>query len=65
MVFGVDVAGARIIRGDLVKSAASEAVVELAASAVGRRFAAVTAAAVAVANGIPRSASATPSGASP
>ncbi|MDF9277644.1 hypothetical protein P4U43_07570, partial [Arthrobacter sp. EH-1B-1] len=40
VVFGVDAAGARIIRGDLVKSAASEAAAELAASAVGRRFAA-------------------------
>ncbi|WP_344780386.1 hypothetical protein [Microbacterium kribbense] len=58
VVFGVDTAGARIIRGELVKSAASEAVVELAASAVGRRFAAITAAAVAVASEIPRSAAA-------
>lgn len=65
VVFGVDAAGARIIRGDLVMSAASEAVVELAASAVGRRFAAVTAAAVAVANGIPRSAAASSRGAGP
>lgn len=58
VVFGVDMAGSRIIRGDLVKSAPSEAKVELAASAVGRRFAAVTAAAVVVANEIPRSAAA-------
>lgn len=65
VVFGVDAAGARIIRGDLVKSAASEAAAELAASAVGRRFAAVTAAAVAVANKIPRSAAATTVAAGP
>jgi beta-lactamase superfamily II metal-dependent hydrolase len=65
VVFGVDAAGARIIRGDLVKSAASEAAAELAASAVGRRFAAVTAAAVAVANNIPRSAAATTGAAGP
>jgi hypothetical protein len=60
VVFGVDAVGARIIRGDLVKSAAREAVIELAASATGRRFAAVTAAAVAVANAIPVAAPAGP-----
>lgn len=64
VVFGVDATGGRIIRGDLVKSAASEAVIELEASAVGHRFAAVTAAAVAVASEAPRSrASATQVGA--
>ena len=66
VVFGVDAAGARVIRGDLVSSAATEAKVELAASATGRRFAAITAAAVAVGNAIPAAtASAAPSGAGP
>ena len=64
VVFGVDADGARVIRGDLVKNAGSEALLELSHSAVGRRFAAVTAAAVAVANAIPAAAFAasTPSG---
>lgn len=62
VVFGVDAAGARIVRGDLVKSARSEAMIELAASAVGRRFAAITAAAVAVANDIPHVAAAATGG---
>lgn len=66
VVFGVDAAGARVIRGDLVSSAATEAKVELAASATGRRFAAITAAAVAVGNAIPAAAaSAAPPGAGP
>lgn len=66
VVFGVDAAGARVIRGDLVSNAATEAKVELAASATGRRFAAITAAAVAVGNAIPAAtASAAPLGAGP
>lgn len=58
VVFGVDAAGARIIRGELVALSATEAARELAHSAVGRRFAAITAAAVAVATAIPTAASA-------
>lgn len=65
VVFGVDADGARIIRGDLVKNAGSEAVLELSHSAVGRRFAAVTAAAVAVGNAIPVAAFATSSPSGP
>ena len=66
VVFGVDAAGARVIRGDLVSNAATEAKVELAASATGRRFAAITAAAVAVGNAVPAAtASAAPLGAGP
>lgn len=58
VVFGVDDAGARIIRGELVSLSAVEASRELAHAAVGRRFAAITAAAVAVANAIPTTAAA-------
>lgn len=55
VVFGVDSSGARVIRGDLVKGAPEEASRELAASAAGRRFAAVTAAAVLLAKDLPKS----------
>ena len=65
VVFGVDAEGARIIVGDVVKSADREAALELATSATGRRFAAVTAAAVAVGNAIPRVAAAAPSATGP
>jgi hypothetical protein len=61
VVFGVDAMGARVIRGDLVASSASEAKAELAASATGRRFAAITAAAVSVANAIPAATATAPS----
>jgi hypothetical protein len=53
VVFGVDSAGAGIIRGELVAKAADEAVRELAATATGRRFAAITAAAVSLAEALP------------
>lgn len=65
VVFGVDAEGARIIVGDLVKSAGREAAFELATSATGRRFAAITAAAVAVGNAIPRGVAAAPSATGP
>ncbi|MFC7375386.1 hypothetical protein ACFQRD_08955 [Brachybacterium sp. GCM10030268] len=66
VVFGVDAAGARVIRGDIVSSAATEAKVERAASATGHRFAAITAAAVAVGNAIPAAtANSAPLGAGP
>lgn len=53
VVFGVDSAGARIIRGELVAKSADEAIRELAATATGRRFAAITAAAVSLAEALP------------
>ena len=65
VVFGVDAEGARIIVGDLVKSADREAAYELATSASGQRFAAITAAAVAVGNAIPRAVAAAPSATGP
>lgn len=60
VVFGVDAEGARIIRGDLVSSAAREAAFELETSATGRRFSAITAAAVNVAKAISLNAPAVP-----
>jgi hypothetical protein len=53
VVFGVDSAGVGIIRGELLRKAATEAARELAATATGRRFAAITAAAVSLAEALP------------
>lgn len=53
VVFGVDSAGVGIIRGELLHKAATEAARELAATATGRRFAAITAAAVSLAEAMP------------
>ena len=58
VVFGIDAEGARVIRGELVEKAADEAKTELAASATGRRFAAITAAAVSLADALPATATA-------
>lgn len=58
VVFGVDADGARVIRGELLAKAAQEAALELSHSAVGRRFAAVTAAAVGLGQALPASATA-------
>ncbi len=56
VVFGVDAFGARVIRGELLAKSAQEAALELSSSAVGRRFAAVTAAAVSLAHALPAAA---------
>jgi hypothetical protein len=58
VIFGVDAHGARVIRGDLLEKSAQEAALELSMSAVGRRFAAVTAAAVSLAHALPARAAA-------
>lgn len=59
VVFGVDAFGARVIRGELLAKSAQEAALELSSSAVGRRFAAVTAAAVSLAHALPTAAAGT------
>jgi beta-lactamase superfamily II metal-dependent hydrolase len=56
VVFGVDAYGARVIRGELLEKSAQEAALELSMSSVGRRFAAVTAAAVSLAHALPATA---------
>lgn len=59
VVLGVDAFGARVIRGELLAKSAQKAALELSSSAVGRRFAAVTAAAVSLAHALPAAAAGT------
>lgn len=62
VVFGVDVSGARIVRETVVELAASSAVTKSAAAFAGRRLAAVTAAAVSLAELLPSHAASEASG---